>query len=194
MNLDHIFIDLAVSDPDPAKGEILAIAAVRTDRKGKVLAAFSDKTSRDDDEYSDADFKAAIKGMEDVILAKSFETSYIVVAHFAEIDRLFLKMACDRISHKPFPKRAWLDTAQLAWPLVYNDMISERTLDSLCVHFDIERKADMIDTATGDCEALVRVYWAMMSRYKTALAGEEMVRSVGGETLIKARKMLGGFF
>jgi hypothetical protein len=34
----------------------------------------------------------------------------------------------------------------------------------------------------------------MMSRYKTALAGEEMVRSVGGETLIKARKMLGGFF
>lgn len=194
MNLDHIFIDLAVTDPNPEKGKIIALAAVRTDKRGNVLAAFSDETSTGG-EYSEALFKKSIAAMESAILAKRFEMSYIVVAHFAEVDRRFLTSAYEAASLGiPFPKRAWLDTAQMAWPLVYNDMIAERTLDSLCVHFGIERKAETYDTAMGDCEALVRVYWAMMARYRGALQGEELVRNVGGETLAKARKMFGGLF
>jgi hypothetical protein len=195
VNLDHIFIDLAVSDPDPNKGEILALAVVRTDYKGKVLKAFSETISTSD-EFDERRFKTVIGRMQELILAKTFEMSYIVVAYGGD-DRRFLRSSWERIAHdeaEVFPRRAWLDVQQLAWPLIFNDMMSDRTLDSLCVQFGISRDASTVDTAMGDCEALVRIYWAMMTRYRGALKGEEMVRQAGGETLAKVRKVVGSLF
>lgn len=195
MNLDHVFIDLAVSDPDPEKGEIVAMAVVRTDHQGKVLAAFSD-TCGSDHSFDEPRFAQCIHRMQDTILAKNLQVSYIVVAHGPD-DRRFLRAAYGRLKEKDsevFPKRSWLDTSQLAWPFVYNDMASERTLESLCVHFGVPFDPETADSAMGDCERLVRLYWTMMGRYRLALKGEQMARDVGGDLFGRASSFLGKLF
>lgn len=90
-----------------------------------------------------------------------------------------------------FRGKTWLDISQLAWPLGYCDMISNRDLDTLCKHFGAVVAHDAAGTMSGNCEALVRVYWAMMQRYRTALIGEEAVRDFGGEALQGIRKFIG---
>jgi hypothetical protein len=42
MNLDHVFVELALSEDNIAAASVTGMAAVRTDRKGKVLAAYSE--------------------------------------------------------------------------------------------------------------------------------------------------------
>jgi DNA polymerase III epsilon subunit-like protein len=202
MNQDHVFIDLAVTNPSPASGEIIAIAAVRTDRKGRVLTAFSERVKPKEKleetetlppEYlaSDWDNAPSIQkvweGLKANILdEKAYDSNYVVVAHYAEIDRRFLREA---LNQEAFPRKAWIDTLQLAWPLFYNDMLPDRSFDSLCRHFGVENVAP--DTATGDCTALVQIYWKIMVRYRGALLAEESVRAVGGEPLAKLRNWIG---
>jgi DNA polymerase III epsilon subunit-like protein len=201
-NQDHVFIDLAVTDPSPGSGEIIAIAAVRTDRKGKVLTAFSERVKPKErlgesdelpPEYHASDWDNAPDihkvwdGLKKNVLdEKAFDSNYVVVAHYAEIDRRFLREA---LGHEAFPKKAWVDTLQLAWPLYYNDLLTDRSFACLCKHFDVENVAP--DTATGDCTALVQVYWKIMARYKGALLAEESVRAIGGEPLAKLRNWIG---
>ncbi len=175
MNQDHIFIDVA-SDQDGISG----IAMVRTDRKGKVLCAFSDNVD------DTSPISKVVEAMRTSILKPELGNTYVIVAHFAEADKQVLK---DAGQGDLFRGRAWLDTSQIAWPFVYNDLAGERTLDALCAYFEIKNTAP--DTATGDCEALVRLYWEMMKRYKTAILGEEAIRDYGGETLKRLRSVIG---
>jgi len=203
MNLDHVFIDLAVTHPNPRIGQIIGIAAVRTNHKGKPLAAFSEKikiqTELSSEEikhignYVDSamtdSFVDVIKSMKAVILDESkYESTYMVVATHAEVDRSFLKNYTEEKT-EVFSRKPWLDILALAWPLCFLDMISDRSFDSLCKHFKVENTA--VDTATGDCEALVRVYWALIKRYRTALGGEEILREIGGNPLENFRKIVG---
>ncbi len=200
MNQDHVFIELVLSDPSPNQGVILGLAAVRTDKKGKVLAAFSERVKAtgkggvidaEMDEESewkyDHAFKDVWKGLTRCILDDGFDSSFIVVARYADLYRRFLREALD--NKEPFPKKAWLDIIQLSWPLAYNDMVSDRSFDTLCKHLDVENLAP--DTATGNSTALVAAYWKLMSRYKLALLGEETVRGIGGEPLAKLRNWIG---
>jgi len=189
MNQDHVFVDLAVTHAKPEDGEIVGIAVVRTDKKGKVLAAFSERVaSAESPTFGDPDFDTVIRDMKRSILNDTFDSSYIVIAAHADTDRAYLREYTD---DKPevFPRRGWLDILALSWPLCYNDMISDRSFESLCRHFKVENTAP--NTATGNCEALVRVYWAMMKRYKTALGGEEILREIGGTPLENVRKLVG---
>ncbi len=70
-------------------------------------------------------------------------------------------------------------------------MIPDRELDTLSKHFGSPIALDLEGTMSGNCEALVRVYWAMMKRYRSALIGEEAVRDFGGEALAGIRKFIG---
>jgi DNA polymerase III alpha subunit (gram-positive type) len=204
MNCDHVFVDLAVTHPNPRIGQIIGIAAVRTTGKGKVLDAFSEKirptTALTEDERRHLDiiedypseganaFRDVIKSMKKCVLSDRYESLYIVVATHADTDRAYLKGYTEDKA-EVFAGRAWLDILAISWPLVYNDQISDRGFDSLCKHFQVENTAP--NTATGDCEALVRVYWALMKRYKTALGGEEILREIGGGPLENFRKYIG---
>ena len=208
MNLDHLFIDLAVTNPNPSIGQIIAIAAVRTDKKGQQLGSFAAKvkleeplSSAEETEcaYSDVEWRSARRFehvMEDlqVTLITPFDPTYVAVATHAEVDRSFLREASGNRAFKrsdisKLLTRSWLDPLQLAWPMVYNDMITDRSFVSLCKHFKVENSAP--DTATGDVAALVEVYWAMMSRYRGALLGEEVARELGGKALATVRRWTG---
>lgn len=184
MNLDHIFVELGLSEDTPrGKTEsdysVTGIAAVRTDRKGKVLAAYSESCSIRGLVPNDIE---SIYGNLSSALLLPYPAQYVIISQHAATYRGLLDPAY-------FRGKSWLDIAQLAWPLGYCDMISNRDLDTICKHFAI--KIDSEGTMSGNCEALVRAYWAMMQRYRTALLSEEAIRDYGGEALAGLRKYIG---
>ena len=188
--MDHIFIDVSYE-----KKNVTAIAAVRTSKDGKVLTSFSEEV--DGNGLGDSPV-AVIDNLLSTMLAPNFIKEYILIAAHAEVDRQALKelwkssnlrrrQSQGRID-EPFQGRSWIDILQLAWPMVYNNQISDRSFDTLCKHFEVENKDS--DTAMGNCEALVRCYWKLMQQYKVALYGEGLVREIGG----KGYEILVSFF
>jgi DNA polymerase III epsilon subunit-like protein len=196
MNIDHVFIDLALSDTDVSKGEIIGMAAIRTDYRGNVLtndtgvrAGFSEKvasTFEVDDEA--VPFKEAYQDLCDRIITP-FDKSYIIVAHHAEVDKAHLLKAGKTHKVEVFPRKNWICTLQLVWPFAYHDMVTSRDFDSICRHFGVQNAAP--DTAMGDCEALSRLYWCMMSRFEYALKGEAAIRDVVEEPIARIRNIIG---
>ncbi len=178
-SLDHVFIEVGLSDDNIAAANITGIAAVRTDRKGKVLASHCETCSIRG--LDDIDVDAVYQKVNDVLL-RPYAESYVIVARNAQAYKGVL-------GPNYFRGRAWLDIAQLAWPLGHCDMIPDRNLDTLAKHFGC--KYDEENTMTGNCETLCRVYWEMMKRYRAALLGEEAVRDIGGEALAGIRKFFG---
>ena len=187
--MDHIFIDLGLTSTDK-DGEITAIAAVRTDGKGKVLASFAD------DVQSALTPRSRFLPFVDVmdhclstILAPHFSKEYVIVATHADIARAFLKTEWKGIDLKrwtnnghriePFSGRNWIDILQIAWPMCYNEKIKDRDFETLCLYFGVHNKEP--GSALGDCEALVRCYWKLMHTYKIALFGEGLIREIGGK-------------
>jgi len=165
MNLDHVFIAV---DSDGKR--ITSVSAVRTDRKGKVLAA------------SDAD--SVVIAARTVI--EPFSDTYLIISQYPTIKILSTDKTAKSCG---LSDKEWLDIAQVAWPLAFSDMVGNCNLDTLCKHFGINYQD--AGTTIGDCEAMVRVYWAMMTRYRTALIAEEGIRDYGGEALRGIRKFIG---
>lgn len=180
MNLDHVFLELALSDENIAIASVTGLAAVRTDRKGKVSAAYSETCAIRGLDSIDIE---AVYQKVDSILLRPYPEPYVIIAQHAQAYKGLLGPSV-------FRGRAWLDIAQLAWPLGYCDMIPDRNLDTLAKHFGLRVK-ETEGTLSGNCESLCRVYWAMMNRYRTSLLGEEALRDFGGEALAEFRKYLG---
>jgi DNA polymerase III epsilon subunit-like protein len=191
MQCDHVFVDLAVTDPNPTTGKIVGIAVVRTDRKGKVLESFSQEVDSETDipVPEGETLAVVVSNMKKCILdSRRYDSSYVVIGTHTETDRAHLRNFTKDKS-EVFAGRGWIDILALSFPLCYYSMIPDRSFDSLCKHFEVTNTAP--NTAMGDCEALVRVYWALMTRYKTALGGEEILREIGGTPLKSLRKIVG---
>ncbi len=194
MNLDHIFVDITTSSLDPDDGEVLSIAAIRTDRNGRHLQAFQSKIKpvstvinempKKGSDYvknlwNSAPTMTEIRYSIHSVLVSQFDPKYVVVTHHVDLVRPFLK--------DMFVGRAWIDTAQLAWPMIANGQLSGRDLETLAKHFKVSHEESGV-SAVGDCATVMLVYWALMARYKTALTGEELLRNAGGDTLASVRK------
>lgn len=164
MNKDHIFIEV-----DYHNGKLDSVACVRTDRKGKVLQTFEDRISGD---WSKDGITRCLK--EAIVLP--FQDESIVVTSLLS-NRLVVSPVLQDVR--------WLAIEQVAWPLEFCDMIGDVSLKGLSKSFGFEDSR----TVTDRCSLLVRVYWTMMRRYKTALLVEEVGRDLGGETLATVRRM-----
>jgi len=186
--VDHVFIYVRPFSLESKNSSIAEISCVRTNgqvgqtTKRNVIAAFSTKI---DDEYS---FKNAVTNIKKNVVGDS--DKFVVVTYLSDYVHTLVRNECRKIEvEELFLGRSWIDVAQLAWPLVSNGMIESRTIEVLSKHFGI-KLLDKEDTA-DICTAIVGVYGYMMRRYKTALAGEEVIRDIGGETLDSIRKMVG---
>jgi DNA polymerase-3 subunit alpha (Gram-positive type) len=134
-------------------------------------------------------FPDALSSLTAKMLCGKYVDKYIVVAHFAEFDKSILGNQCEAHGiEMPF-KRAWVDTAQVAWPLAFNDILSSRSLDTLCKYYGIINDAP--HTAAGDAAATMHAYWAMMRRLSTVVMAEEYITEIGGTKLGAIRKMVG---
>jgi DNA polymerase III subunit epsilon len=191
-DLDYVFIDVETSSLSPSDGEIIEIAAIRTNRKAKVLKAWHSRVAfsgKIDDETAKVNsynpeswlgapaLRHALEYLRENIIT-GFEEKYIVVAHFADFDRAFMREAAKACNvEELFIGRAWLDTAQIAWPLVHSGALTSRSLDALASFFGIINENP--HSAMGDCETLMRTYWVMIRRMAGAVAVGETVLRVG---------------
>ena len=175
MNLDHVFVTACV------KKELFAVAAVRTSRKGIVRAAFAEKVAPKNDRHREyRDLPQIMESLRNVLLED--DVPYVAVGYnIGPLQKYFSKaFSLDEV---------WIDVAQLAWPLLLSQVVPSAKFPELCRHFNITNEAP--GTATGDCTALVQLYWAMMARYKTSLAAEAVAREMGGKTLATVRSWFG---
>lgn len=189
-DLDYVFIDMKTT-AIVETGAITEIAAIRTNRKAQVLKAWQSKV-----EYwgkgapvpaqweGAPPLKTALEYMKDA-MTTGFEEKYIVVAHFSDFCRVNLREASRTLGiEEPFLGRAWLDTSQIAWPFIHAGILKGRSLTDLAKFFDVENPAP--NTAVGDCETLLRVYWIMIRRMAGSIAtGETAIRIAENSEVIK---------
>ena len=206
MNQDLVFFRLHPSRFDAKSAEAVSISAIRTDSKGKVLAAFASRVQPEGDVSPEATtlssynpiewaeepkFKEAAGMLRSNVLSP-FGARYIVIAHQADFDRVVLRrqwQEVTKVEGELFDGRVWIDTAQLCYPFAVHGLMTGRSLDAMASHFGVT--IEMPRSAGGDCTALMASYGAMMKRYKFALHGEDAIRDLGGETLASFRKMVG---
>lgn len=160
MKQDYIFVSLMNGH----------VSVLRTTFRGKVMAE------------TRGEWPYIAKGIESNILAPH-DSRYIVVGYRTDV----IKPAMT--SEGLFLHRAWIDLAQLMWPLAWANLIEgKRTLEELCRYLNIDcqtRDSDSEVRTIGSCFAL------MMRRYKTALVGENTMTDIGGETLEGLRHFIG---
>ena len=208
MSQDHIFIDVETSSLDVKTAEIIDIAVIRTDGEGSILASITDKIKpikaveegaakvngyNERDWQNAVPFNVAIDSIHSSII-RGRTDKFVLVAHFAEFDRACIETSLSRtniVQANPFAGRAWIDTAQLAWPLVYNGVIKSRSLAALAKFYGFENEAE--HTASGDAEVMCKTYWAMMGRFKIAQGVERNVRKLGTGMLEGLVCMVSGF-
>ncbi len=198
MKADHVFLTLRVTGANTGIGKLNEIAAVRTDHNGNVLAAFSDSLvatpsarRRRASEVIERLREVIVEGSE-LHSDKVYEPRFVVVCWNSEPDRAILRATIENETDETedfFKFHGWLSMMHLAWPLVYHDLVGDRSPESLCASFGfvLPKKCSISD----ECRALTKVYWALMARYKAALVAEEVVREVGGKPLQTVRKFLG---
>lgn len=209
MKQDHIFLSVKVSSITLTKAEILDIAIVRTTRKAEILETYSDKvqpTKSVDAEcgkalrYSESDWanavplKDALFNIRSKILEHTYDEKYIVIAHFgSDLARPVLNNACSSVSESPlFEGRGWLDTAQIAWPLIFDDVVTSRSLKALARYCGVEIKDE--HTATGEVAILMQCYWVLMRRFTAGIFAEEKLRATkAGPALETVQKIFRGF-
>jgi hypothetical protein len=181
MNQDHVFVKIEV-----VNGKADGLAVARVDRKGNPICSFSDCVSVGED------FGTLIERMKKEILDKRYSTEYVVVAHYSEIERAHLKKHyVSKKADEVFNGRMWLSVSQLAWPLVDAQMIPTIAFDVVCLYFGADRVNGTGLNVEKDCTALVRVFFELMGRYRSALIVDETVRDFGGQTLESIRKVIG---
>ena len=181
MNLDYIFY----CAPQES-GRITSIAAIRTGPDGKVQGAYSSKTTITGLDAT----RGVLQGLQ-AELVTGLSAQYVVVSFFAEHDRPTLKRESERVSlgtNEVFPGRTWISLSQLAWPLAFSDLISERSLKEMCRYYKVEYN---IKDAEEECKTLMKVFGVLMRRYRTALIGEDAVSEVAGPTFEHFRNIIG---
>lgn len=169
--MDHVFL---YSSPK-------RIAALKTNQKGKALVGFTSGIGYTiDSEYPRR--SAAMADMVDTLGLGDFPM--VIVSFNAGRDKI------DYAKAFPVTDSIWLDIKQLAWPLVMHSAISsDRSFKELCAHFGVKIEKEV--EGSSDVLALSEVYWAMMTRYKTSLFGEELIRDIGGGALKQVRGLFG---
>jgi DNA polymerase III epsilon subunit-like protein len=184
MNQDIVFVKIEAVDHVPD-----SIAVARVDRKGTALCSFGEC------ETLGESFENILHRMKREVLDERYSKEYVVVSHYTELERTYLKKSyspAGRYAGKEiFEGRMWLSTSQLVWPMVDAQMIPSVAFDEVCKYFGIDRAAGQGLNVEKDCTALVRVFFELMRRYKTALLVEEGVRDLGGPTLAGIRSMFG---
>lgn len=179
MNLDHVFVY-----SQQFRGNLKSVAAFRTDRKGRGIAAFysliAPKREKESSEFPSRTRAIELMGYELGLTSEPV----VAVSTNIQYDAELFQPSFGNAS-------IWLDVRQLAWPLVLHTAVSQhRSFSELCAHFGITKEIDE-RAGTSECVALSQLYWAMMTRYKTSLFGEEALRNAGGKTLASVRKLIG---
>jgi len=178
--LDHIFIDVTT------EGESLSlasIAAFRTDRKGNLLASYHDDIAREN-AFGGVTLSVAMASFRNVVLGQGMASKFVYVSHYDNTRAILEKETGEHVAFDV----PWFYTCQLGWPLFNAGIVPNLELDSLANAHGIQT---LTQSAENSATTIMRTYWEMMRRYRSAMVAEELVRKSSGPTVEKIRSALG---
>ena len=173
--MDHLFIECLLDGE-----EVSDIAAVRATADKTVRATYSEKILT----RSFADgvpLDTALAAMKAKLCPPTFPSTFVLVSHKASPPLI-------KAVPNVFAECGWVYLNQMAWPLVWAQVVSAVNLEELAKAHKVGVEA--LESATGRVTATMNVYFAMMRRYKTALQVEETMTHLGGQALKSARDLL----
>jgi DNA polymerase III epsilon subunit-like protein len=203
MKQDYIFFHIETSNLNPATGEIIDMAAIRTDSEGNILVTYADRIAplgpvdpeaQKINGYTEKDWEGAIsfdRALTSMVatILEGRSSACVIVGHYTSFNQAFLKNACAKINASmPFEGRTWVDMFQLSWPLQCDELIANRSLECLANYYGIDTKN--VHSAMGAIEIIYEVYWRMMKRFHLVNNAESAIRKVGTSLMDAAMGMV----
>lgn len=175
---DHIFIDLKCAD------NAGIISAIRTDGEGNSKAAFRDEFTTLKEDKTHVYIDSAWKGFYSCIF-DSRPDNIIVVCYFIEYAwTAYHKLVRENNLQDYLTGRAWIDIAQLSWPLMHKEIIPSRNIKTVAQYYGVDANGEQL-------KMMVDIYFRTMRRYDLATQVESGVRRFGGSTLERVLKGIG---
>lgn len=176
MSCDHLFIVCERS----GVGDAVELNAIRSDKHGRVLVAFS-RSDSGKSSFIEDDFVSEVLA--------PFDGRYVVITEDGVGRTSLINRLSRRITEHDYKRlfsNPWYEIRQISWPLIEFDVVSPG-IESLCRHFKIQHYPG----AAGDvrCTWMFEAYWEMMRTYRLALFSESAVREVGGKAFRAVRKI-----
>ena len=187
--MDLVFVDVETTGLDPARHELIEIAAVRVDahtlepldhasvRVRPSRLGDADPRALEVNGYSDAAWKDAVSLPTALRRVAPLLDGALVAGHNVGFDWAFLARGFERAG-LPLPDVDYhrLDTASLAWPLVAGAEIESLSLDAVCTALGLHRPSP--HRALADAMASLEVARRLRDR---SLAGRRVVSLVEDE-------------
>lgn len=190
--LDLVFVDVETSGLDPAKHDLLEVAAVRVNPFFEVGIRYWSKVIPPDGWLERADSKALkVCGYEESAWADAAPLSTaldrlstvldgaVVCGHNVQFDLAFLRSGYE-LAGLPFPAVDYhvIDTSALTWLLCAAGQAKALSLDAACAALGIERPSP--HRALADAYACLEVAKRMRAREATAARFMDSLRAMGG--------------
>lgn len=150
--MDHLFIMIKTDTLDLATAKVKEIQMLRTDDKGNQILAIVDTDMEE--------FKDIVDGQ------------FVIVSYFGHV---FYKPLLEKYwgEDNILKNHSWLNLEQLAWPLTFDNHLSDRSLEALGKHLG--------HVSPDKLWLLHQCYWTLMRRITTGLLIEEKARKKGGQ-------------
>lgn len=174
--MDHLFIECLLDGE-----EISDIAAVRATADRTIRGTFSEKILTRG--FADGvELDTALKAMKAKLCPPAYPSTFVLVSHKAN------PVVIKAVQPDIFVDCGWVYLNQIAWPMVWAQVVGAVNLEELAMALKI--KTEALDSATGRVAGTMNVYFALMKKYKTALQVEETMTHLGGQALKSARELL----
>ena len=182
--MDHLFIMMDVTSLRLDKAVIKGITMLRTDDKGNQILAITQNAIQSDIQDYDLRLKLAFDEFKDSGIV---DGEFIIVGYFGhDFYKPLIEMHCDKhgvsniLSGKP-----WLSLEQIAWPLYFDNTLSDRKIETLAKHLGI--------VSTDKLWLLHQCYWTLMRRLTTGVLFESKAREKGGRFFEAAQQFVRRF-
>jgi DNA polymerase-3 subunit epsilon len=163
-----VFVDCETTGLDPARHELVEVAAIRVSPQTlavQIEIAMRVRPDRIDDAdpeslrivgFSEEAWSDALPLDEAMAQLEPVLDNAMLAGHNVAFDRSFLDAAWTRVGHRPDNlDYHLLDTATMAWPLLSSGALSSVSLTSVCKHLGIERGRE--HSALPDARASLEV-------------------------------------
>ena len=177
--MDHLFIMMDVTSMRLDKAVIKSITMLRTDDKGNQILAITQNILKTYD-----DFKLAFEEFEEIVQGEFIVISYFGHDFYRPLLEANTKCGLTHIK-TGLENKPWLSLEQVAWPLYFDNTLSDRKIETLAKHLGI--------VSTDKLWLLHQCYWTLMRRLTTGVLFESKAREKGGRFFEAAQQFVRRF-
>ncbi len=162
--MEHLFVMAKTDTFDLETAQVKEVAMLRTTETGNQILAVVGTDMQDFRDIADG--------------------KYVIISYFGSE---FYKPLLEKYwgKNNVLAKHTWVNLEQLAWPLMFDDAIKDRSIQSLGKHLGL--------VSPDALWLLNQSYWTLMRRLTTGIFLEEKARKKGGRWFEAAQQFVRRF-